>query len=68
MKCRGTRRTAQDSVDVVERHVDLFTDFGACQDDLARDEDEEDDLWLDHAVDETREELFVSMDVGCLDA
>ena len=29
----------------------------ACEDDLARNEDEEHDLGLDHPVDETREEL-----------
>lgn len=61
------RLTAQHGVDVVERHVDLLADFGTRQDDLARNEDEQDHLGLDHAVDETREELvesavFVSQD------
>jgi hypothetical protein len=37
--------------------VDLFADLGTGQDYLAADEDEEDDLRLHHAVDETREEL-----------
>jgi len=37
--------------------VDLLADLGTSQDDLAADEDEQDDLGLHHAVDETREEL-----------
>ena len=37
--------------------VDLFTNLGTGQDDLARHEDEQDDLGLHHAVDETGEEL-----------
>jgi hypothetical protein len=37
--------------------IDLFANLGTGQDDLAADEDEEDDLGLHHAVNETREEL-----------
>lgn len=37
--------------------VDLFTNLGTGQDDLARHEDEQDDLGLHHAVDQTGEEL-----------
>jgi hypothetical protein len=37
--------------------IDLLADLGAGEDDLARDEDEEHNLRLHHAVDETREEL-----------
>lgn len=51
------RLTDQDRVDLVERHVDLFTDFRAGQDDLARDEDQENDFGLHHSVNQTGEEL-----------
>ena len=37
--------------------IDLLTDFCAGEDNLATDEDEEDNLGLDHAVDEAGEEL-----------
>ena len=39
--------------------------LGTRQDDLARDEDEKHDLWLDHAVDQTREQLriYVSTEI-----
>ena len=37
--------------------VDLFTNLGTGQDDLARHEDKQDDLGLHHAVDQTGEEL-----------
>ena len=47
--------TLQHRVDHFERLVDLFSNFRASQDDLARDEDQEDNLGLDHSVDETRE-------------
>lgn len=44
-------------VDEFERLVDLLTDLGTSQDNLAGNEDEEYDLGLHHAVDEAREEL-----------
>jgi len=44
-------------VDELERLVDLLADLGTSEDDLAGDEDEQDDLRLHHAVDETGEEL-----------
>lgn len=37
--------------------IDLVADFGASQDNFAADEDQENDLGLDHAVNETREQL-----------
>ena len=58
LKPKGRRRlTDQHRVDLIKRHVDLLPDLGASQDDLARDEDEEHDLGLHHAVDETGKEL-----------
>jgi hypothetical protein len=51
------RQTLQNGVDHLECLVDLLTNFGTSQDDLARNEDEEDNLRLDHAVDQTREQL-----------
>ena len=47
----------QDGVDELESLVDLFTNLRTSQDNLAADEDEQDDLGLHHAVDETREKL-----------
>ena len=49
--------TSEHRVDQLEGLVDLLTNFGTGQDDLATDEDEQDDLRLHHAIDETREEL-----------
>ncbi len=37
--------------------IDLLADFGTSQDNLATDEDQEDNLRLDHSVDKTREQL-----------
>jgi len=51
-------------VDHFECLVNLFSNFRASQDDLARDEDEQNNLRLDHSVDETREQLrFVRAEV-----
>lgn len=47
----------QDRVDQLKGVVDLVSDFGASEDDLATDEDQEHDLGLDHAVDEAGEQL-----------
>jgi len=44
-------------VDELESLVDLLADLGTSQDDLARDENEENDLRLHHTVDETGEEF-----------
>ena len=44
-------------VDELERLVDFLTDLGTGQDNFAGHEDEEYNLGLHHAVDETREEL-----------
>jgi len=44
-------------VDQLEGLINLFSDLGTSQDDLAAHEDKQDNLGLDHAVDETREQL-----------
>lgn len=44
-------------VDHFKGLIDLLTDFGTSQDDLAADEDQEDNLGLNHAVDQAREQL-----------
>jgi hypothetical protein len=49
--------TLQHGVDHLEGGVDLFTNFGTGQDDLPTDEDQENDLRLDHAIDEAREKF-----------
>ena len=49
--------TLQHGVDHLEGLVNLLADLGSCQDNLAADEDEQDNLGLHHAVDETREQL-----------
>lgn len=51
-------------VDHFKGLIDLFTDFRTGQDNLATNEDQEDDLGLDHSIDETREQLrFVGAEV-----
>jgi hypothetical protein len=68
MPACGSRQARQDpfsslaevgehGVDELKGLVDLLTDLGTGQDDLAGDEDEEDDLGLHHTVDETGEEF-----------
>jgi hypothetical protein len=54
---RFGRLTLQHRVDHLKSLVDLLANFGTSQDNLAADEDEEHNLWLDHAVNETREQL-----------
>ena len=49
--------TDKDRVDLVESHVDLFSDFGTRKDNLARDENEQDDFWFHHPVDQSWEQL-----------
>lgn len=49
--------TLEHGVDHLEGLVDLLPDLCARQDDLARHEDEQHDLGLDHAIDQTREQL-----------
>ena len=53
----GLAEVGEHGVDELESLVDLLANLGTSQDDLARDEDQEDDLGLHHAVDETGEEL-----------
>lgn len=44
-------------VDRIEGGINLLADLGTGEDDLTRHEDEEDDLRLEHAIDEAREKL-----------
>lgn len=58
--CVGCSRLAevgQDRVDELESLVNLLANLGTSKDDLAADEDEQDNLGLHHAVDETREQF-----------
>lgn len=56
--------TRKHRVDQLESLVDLFTDLGAGQDNLATDEDQKHNLGLHHTVDETREQLrFIGTEV-----
>lgn len=51
-------------VDELKGVVDLVADLGTCEHNLATHEDQEDDLGLDHAVNETREQFrFVGAEV-----
>ena len=43
--------------DLLQGLVDLLPDLGPREHDLAADEDEEHDPWLDHPVDQTWEQL-----------
>eukprot|EP00918_Siedleckia_nematoides_P097420 GHVU01213560.1.p1 GENE.GHVU01213560.1~~GHVU01213560.1.p1 ORF type:complete len:198 (-),score=25.86 GHVU01213560.1:233-826(-) len=53
----GLAEVGEHRVDEFEGLVDLLANLGTSQDDLARDEDQEDDLGLHHTVDETGEEF-----------
>ena len=56
--------TRQHRIDQLERLVNLLTDLGAGQDNLATDEDKKHDLRFHHTVDETREQFrFVRTEV-----
>jgi hypothetical protein len=55
--CSRLAEVRQDRVDELKGLVDLLADLGTGQDDLARDEDEQNNLGLHHTIDETREEL-----------
>jgi len=44
-------------VDVLEGLINLLTDLGSGENDLAADEDQQDNFWLDHSVDETGEQF-----------
>lgn len=48
----------QDGVNLVEGRVDLLANLCTRQDDLARDEDEQDNLGLDHPVNQPGEQLY----------
>lgn len=49
--------TVQHRVYGLEGDVNLFTDLRARQDNLATDKDQENYLWLNHSVDQSREQL-----------
>jgi hypothetical protein len=55
--CLDLAEILEHRVDQLEGVVDLVSDFGASQDNLAANEDQKHDLRLDHAVDEAREQL-----------
>jgi hypothetical protein len=51
-------------IDHFEGLINLFTDFRTGQDNFAANEDQENDLGLDHSIDQTREQLrFVRTEV-----
>ena len=52
-----TKPTGQDRIDHLEGCVDLLTDLGTGKYNLAAHENQEHNLRLHHAVDETREQL-----------
>ena len=54
---KAEEHTLKHRVDHFKGLVDLFPNLRTSQDNLARDEDEEDDLGLDHTVDQTREQF-----------
>ena len=51
--------TGKHRVDHLERLIDLFSHLGASQDDLAAHEDQEHNLGFDHAINQTREQLWL---------
>jgi len=51
------KHTLKHRVDHLKGLIDLFPDFRASENNLATDEDQEDDLRLNHTIDETREQL-----------
>lgn len=55
--CSSLAEVGEHGVDELESLVDFLADFGAGQDDLAGHEDQEYNLGLHHAVDETREQF-----------
>jgi len=57
VRVRKAGQTLEHWVDHLKSLVDLLADLGTSENDLAADEDQEHNLGLDHAVDETREQL-----------
>src|SRR5271163_4111689 len=49
--------TRKSGVDGLKRLINLFANLGASEDNLATDEDQQNDLWFDHAIDEAREQF-----------
>lgn len=52
-------RTLKHRIDHLKRLIDLLSHLRTSQDNLAGDEDEQDNLWLNHAIDETWEQLWL---------
>ncbi len=57
MMCLGLAEVGEHGVDELKGLVNLLADLGSCQDDLAGNEDEQHNLGLHHAVNETWEEF-----------
>jgi len=55
--CLRLAKVRQDRVDELKGLVDLFANLGTGKNDLAGYEDEQNNLWLHHTVDETREKF-----------
>lgn len=53
----GFAELEQHRVYMLEGLIDLLTDLGTSQDDLARHKDQEDNLGFDHAINQAREQL-----------
>lgn len=51
------RHTLEHGVDHLKGLIDLLANLSTSQDNLATDEDQKNDLGLDHSIDETREQL-----------
>ena len=59
-----TRQTLKHRINHLEGLVNLFSNLCTSQDNLATDKDKEHNLWLDHAIDKTREQLrFVRAEI-----
>jgi hypothetical protein len=48
----------------LEGAIDFLADFGAGEDDFSRDEDQEDDLGIDHSVNQPREQFRLVLLLG----
>lgn len=61
---RAGGHTRKHRIDQFKGLIDLLTDLGTCQDNLATDKDQQNDLGLHHTVDETREQFrFVRTEI-----
>lgn len=57
--CSGLAEVREHRVDELEGLIDLFSDLGSREDDLAGHEDQKNDLRLHHPVDQTREQFWL---------